>query len=136
MIAVFAVGGPASAVAFMLARDYNPRHRISTATGMVNIGGFCGAVVGTFLVGQILDFVDPGAAVRSVEAFRWAFAALALLTAFGLYRLVTWWLRARASVLLAAARGEDVPVTIVPHRWELVDEAILADEAARAGARA
>ena len=50
-----ALGGPASMIGFALARDYNPRHRISTATGMVNIGGFCGAVVGIFLVGQILQ---------------------------------------------------------------------------------
>src|SRR5690606_21781756 len=43
IVLVFSVGGPASSVAFLLARDYNPRHRISTATGMVNVGGFCGS---------------------------------------------------------------------------------------------
>ena len=59
VIVVLAVGGPASAVAFMLARDYNPRHRISTATGMVNIGGFCGAMVGAISSSaQVLDLVD------------------------------------------------------------------------------
>ena len=59
VVIVFSISGPTSSVAFMLARDYNPRHRISTATGMVNIGGFCGAVIGIFLVGQILDLVEP-----------------------------------------------------------------------------
>lgn len=130
VVIVFAIGGPASAVGFMLARDFNPRHRISTATGLVNIGGFVGAVIGVFAVGQVLDWVDGPQAVHTAEAYRWAFGTLAVLTAIGLWRLVTWWLRARAVVLLAAARGEPVPVQIVPHRWELVDEAILAREAA------
>ncbi len=129
VIVFFAAGGPASAVAFMLARDYNPRHRISTATGLVNVGGFCGAVIGVFAVGQLLDAVDGAARVHTAGAYRWAFGALALLTAVGLWRLLTWWLRTRAVVLLAAARGEQVPVRIVPHRWELVDEALLAEEA-------
>lgn len=129
VIIFFAAGGPASAVAFMLARDYNPRHRISTATGLVNVGGFCGAVIGVFAVGQLLDAIDGPVRIHTVGAYRWAFGALALLTALGLWRLLTWWLRTRAVVLLAAARGEPVPVQIVPHRWELVDEALLAEEA-------
>ena len=135
VVAVLAVAGPASAVAFMLARDYNPRHRISTATGMVNIGGFCGAMIGAIAVGKVLDLVEPDAARYSAEGFRWAFGVLAALTAFGLFRLVTWWLRTRAVVLLAAARGEDTPVSLVPHRWELIDEAVLAEEAALAAER-
>jgi len=129
VIIVFSVSGPTSSVAFMLARDYNPRHRISTATGMVNIGGFCGAVVGIFLVGQILDIVQPDALHRDVQAYRFAFGALLILTGIGLARMLTWWLRTRAMVLLAAARGEDVPVHLHVHRWELVDQAELAREA-------
>jgi hypothetical protein len=96
------------------------------------VGGFAGSVVGIYLVGQILDIVDPGAAHRSVTAFRWAFASLAVLTAFGITRMITWWLRTRAEVLLADARGEDVPVRITAHRWELVDAVLLAREAAEA----
>lgn len=132
VVVVLAVGGPASSVAFLLARDYNPRHRISTATGMVNVGGFAGSVVGVYLVGQILDLVEPGAAHRSVTAFRWAFVAVVVITAIGIQRMITWWLRTRAEVLLAAARGEDVPVPVRAHRWELVDAVLLAQEAERA----
>jgi len=121
VICVFSIGGPASGIGFMLARDYNPRHRISTATGLVNVGGFCGAVVMVFAVGQILDIVEPGAATHTAGAYRWAFAAIAVLTAFGILRMVTWLLRTRVHVLRAAARGEDVPVEIVPHRWDLLD---------------
>jgi sugar phosphate permease len=134
LIVILAIGGPASSVGFLLARDYNPRHRISTATGLVNVGGFAGSVVGIYLVGQILDLVDPGGAHRSLAAFRWAFGAVALFTAFGISRMVTWWLRTRAEVLLADARGEDVPVRITAHRWELVDTVLLAKEAERARA--
>jgi len=121
VVLVFSVGGPASGIGFMLARDYNPRHRISTATGLVNVGGFCGAVVMVFAVGQILDVVEPGAATHSAQAYRWAFGAIALLTAFGIFRMVTWILRTRVHVLRAAARGEDVPVELVPHKWDLLD---------------
>jgi hypothetical protein len=59
---------------------------------------------------------------------------LVVLTGVGLARMLTWWLRTRAMVLLAAARGEEVPVQVNIHRWELVDEAELAEEAARARA--
>jgi sugar phosphate permease len=134
VVIVFSISGPTSSVAFMLARDYNPRHRISTATGLVNIGGFCGAVIGIFLVGQILDLVEPTTSVHSADAFRFAFVALVVLTGIGLARMLTWWLRTRAMVLLAAARGEEVPVQVNIHRWELVDEAELALEAERARA--
>jgi len=117
VILIFSVGGPASTIGFMLARDYNPRQRISTATGMVNVGGFGGSVIAVFLVGQILDRVDPGMTVRSLTGFRLAFCAVVALTAIGLMRILTWWRRARAVVLLATARGEAVPVQITAHRW-------------------
>jgi sugar phosphate permease len=120
VVCVFAVGGPASSVGFMLARDYNPRHRISTATGLVNVGGFCGSVAMVFAVGQILDWVEPGAEVHSIGAYRWAFVAIAVMTAFGIFRMTTWLLRTRVGVFEAAARGEDVPVAIVAHRWDRI----------------
>ncbi len=121
IVCVLSVGGPASSVGFMLARDYNPRHRISTATGLVNVGGFCGAVFVVFAVGQILDFLEPGAQTHTLGAYRWALVAIAVMTAFGIFRMTTWLLRTRVGVLRAAARGEDVPVEIVAHRWDLLD---------------
>ncbi len=118
VIAMLSVGGPASSVGFMLARDYNPHHRISTATGLVNVGGFCGAVLMVFGVGQILDRLEPGAGVHSLAAFRWALLAIAAITAFGIVRMVVWLLRTRVLVLRADARGEHVPVHLVAHRWD------------------
>jgi hypothetical protein len=135
VIAVWSVGGPASSVAFLLARDYNPRRRISTATGMVNVGGFLGTVVSILLVGFVLDLVDPAsatagaAAAHSLAAFRVAFLAPAVITVVGLIRMTVWFRRTRATVLLADARGERVPVHLVVHRWELVDTDDLRREA-------
>jgi len=120
VVCVFSVGGPASSVGFMLARDYNPAHRISTATGLVNVGGFCGAVFVVFAVGQILDYLEPGVQTHSLSAYRWALVAIAVMTAFGIFRMTTWLLRTRVGVLRAAARGEEVPVSIVAHRWDLL----------------
>ena len=121
IVCVFSIGGPASGIGFMLARDYNPQHRISTATGLVNVGGFCGSVVMVFAVGQILDWLEPGASMHSLGAYRWALVAIAAITAFGIFRMTTWLLRTRVGVLRAAARGEDVPVEIHAHRWDLLD---------------
>jgi hypothetical protein len=47
--------------------------------------------------------------------------AIAAMTAFGIFRMTTWLLRTRVGVLRAAARGEDVPVEIHAHRWDLLD---------------
>ena len=89
-------------VGFMLARDYNPRHRISTATGLVNIGGWIAALIGVLLVGQILDWVEPG--VKTAAGYRWAFVAILVITAFGFFRMTVWWLRVRAQLLRVAGR--------------------------------
>ncbi|MBM9475041.1 MFS transporter [Nakamurella flavida] len=132
VVIALSIGGPASSVGFLLARDYNPRHRISTATGLVNVGGFAGAVLSVYLVGQILDLVDGGGDTHSLAAFRWAFGVFVVVTVLGLLRLLTWWRRTRAAVLLADARGESVPFSISPHRGDLVDEEMLAVEAAAA----
>lgn len=120
VIIVFGIGGPASGVGFLVARDYNPAHRISTATGMVNVGGFTGAVIMVLAIGQILDVAEPGALTHTAAAYRWAFSAVAVVTAFGLFRMLTWLHRTRAGLLQAVARGEDIPVPITPHRWDRV----------------
>ncbi|MFD6699065.1 MULTISPECIES: nitrate/nitrite transporter [unclassified Microbacterium] len=69
-----ATGGPASMVAFDHARTHNPQHRLSTATGVVNGGGFLAALVAIFLIGLALDLQGAGTPTTySLEAFRWAF---------------------------------------------------------------
>ncbi|MGN7859306.1 MFS transporter [Microbacterium sp. 22303] len=69
-----ATGGPASMVAFDHARTHNPQHRLSTATGVVNGGGFLAALIAIFLIGLALDLQGAGTpATYSLDAFRWAF---------------------------------------------------------------
>lgn len=69
-----ATGGPASMIAFDHARTHNPAHRLSTATGLTNAGGFIAALTAVFLIGLSLDLQGAGTpATYSLEAFRLAF---------------------------------------------------------------
>ncbi|MEN0022048.1 MAG: MFS transporter [Microbacterium sp.] len=69
-----ATGGPASMIAFDHARTHNPSHRLSTATGVTNAGGFIAALIAIFLIGLVLDLQGAGTPeTYSLEAFRIAF---------------------------------------------------------------
>ncbi|GAT73140.1 permease of the major facilitator superfamily [Microbacterium sp. HM58-2] len=69
-----ASGGPASMIAFDHARTHNPSHRLSTATGVTNAGGFIAALIAIFLIGLALDLQGAGTPeTYSFEAFRVAF---------------------------------------------------------------
>lgn len=111
---------PPSSIGFALARDYNPLPRVGTATGVVNVGGFLATTVSALGVGLLL-----GAAGASdpTQAFRVALLSIVGVMGFGAWRTVLWWRRARAAVFAALARGEDVPVRIRPHRWDVRTQA-------------
>ena len=115
VIVVTGFGGPASTIGFALARDYNGPTIVGTATGVVNVGGFVAGIIGCLAVGWALDAVGA----TDAHAYRIAFAAAELVQALGLVQLVRWWLRARRSVLAAQERGEQTPVALVRHRWDL-----------------
>ena len=67
-------GGPASMIAFDHARTHNPTHRLSTATGITNVGGFLSALVAILLIGLAMDAQGAGTpATYSLDAFRLAF---------------------------------------------------------------
>jgi MFS family permease len=69
-----ATGGPASMIAFDHARTHNPSHRLSTATGVTNAGGFIAALIAIFVIGLTLDIQGAGTpGTYSLEAFRIAF---------------------------------------------------------------
>lgn len=71
-----AMGGPASMIAFDHARTHNPSHRLSTATGVTNAGGFLAALVAIFSIGLVLDLQGAGTpATYDLDAFRVAFLA-------------------------------------------------------------
>lgn len=74
LVVALASGGPASMVAFDHARTHNPQHRLSTATGIVNGGGFLAALIAIFLIGLALDLQGAGTPeTYRLDAFRWAF---------------------------------------------------------------
>lgn len=87
LLVVTGVGGPASAVAFDLAREANRYERGGAATGVVNIGGFTGAVVADLVIGALLDTVGHGG--HSPAGFRWAMAVVPLMV--GLGTIAFWW---------------------------------------------
>lgn len=80
-----AMGGPASMIAFDHARAHNPAHRLSTATGITNVGGFLAALIAIFFIGLALDLQGAGTpSTYRLDAFR-----LAFLTQFPLW-IVGW----------------------------------------------
>jgi len=113
--ALFAVGGPVSGVGFALARDYNPLHRVGTATGVVNVGGFVATTIAALGVGLLVGAFGPGSPEL---AYRVGLLAVFAILLFGSWRVAVWWRRARAEVFAAARRGEDVPVRIRRRRWD------------------
>jgi len=79
-----ATGGPASMIAFDHARTFNPSHRLSTATGIVNGGGFLAGLIAIFLIGLAMDLQGAGTPeTYSLEAFRVAFLTQIPLWALG-----------------------------------------------------
>lgn len=79
-----ATGGPASMIAFDHARTHNPSHRLSTATGVTNAGGFIAALIAVFVIGLLLDLQGAGTPeTYTLDAFRVAFLTLIPLWLLG-----------------------------------------------------
>ncbi|WP_324613444.1 MFS transporter [Agromyces kandeliae] len=67
-------GGPGSMIGFDHARTFNPSHRLSTATGITNVGGFLAALLAILLIGIAMDAQGAGTPdTYTLEAFRIAF---------------------------------------------------------------
>jgi sugar phosphate permease len=90
MLAVaLGTGGPASMIAFDVARMHNPSHRLSTATGITNVGGFLAALIAIFLIGVALDLLGAGTPqTYSLEAFRLAFLTLVPIWSVGVFFII------------------------------------------------
>jgi MFS family permease len=87
LVVVLAIGGPGSMIGFDFARTFNPAHRIGTATGIVNVGGFIAALVAIFLIGLVLDILYASGFSNGVlyglEPFRIALCVQFLLIGIG-----------------------------------------------------
>lgn len=94
-------GGAASLIGFEIARANNPKHRVGTVSGMVNVGGFLAMVILLITVGLILDTGGTRAGQQtaghySLGEFKAAFASQYLLTALGTTQIIRLGRRLRA----------------------------------------
>ncbi len=87
LVIVLAIGGPGSMIGFDFARSFNPAHRLGTATGIVNVGGFMASLIAIFLIGLVLDVLYATGFSRGelygLEPFRLALSVHFLLLAGG-----------------------------------------------------
>ena len=103
LVMVIGIGGPASMIGFDLARTSNPGHRLASASGIVNQGGFIATLVLVLAIGWELDWQTPGGGSDyTAEAFRWAMALQYILWTVGLVQIVRYRRRARAVISRAA----------------------------------
>ncbi|HSN37003.1 MAG TPA: MFS transporter [Arthrobacter sp.] len=87
LVVVLAIGGPGSMIGFDFARTFNPAHRIGTATGIVNVGGFIASLIAIYLIGLVLDVLYATGfsqgALYGLDPFRIALSVQLLLLAGG-----------------------------------------------------
>ncbi|KQS56719.1 MFS transporter [Geodermatophilus sp. Leaf369] len=85
LVVVLASNGPGSMIGFDYARTWNPVHRLGSASGVVNIGGFAASLLTVLAVGAVLDAQTPGASTAyDLGAFKAAFGVQYLFWAIGL----------------------------------------------------
>ncbi|WP_035847249.1 MFS transporter [Kitasatospora azatica] len=84
LLVVMGSNGSASLVGLDYARSHNPAHRLGTASGIANMGGFIATMVTLFGIGVLLDAVSTGGGDGySAGAYRLAFCWLYVPLAVG-----------------------------------------------------
>ncbi len=107
LVIVTGVGGPASMIGFDLGRTSNPSHRLASATGIINQGGFYASLLLVIAIGLILDWRTPGDSNNyPASAFRWAMSFQYVLWFIGLVQIWRYRRKARARL-----RADD------PQQW-------------------
>ena len=110
LVVVLAIGGPGSMIGFDFARTFNPAHRIGTATGIVNVGGFIAALVAIYLVGVVLDVLHASGFSRGelygLDPFRIALSVQFILIGIGAGAIIITRRKVRRQM---AAQGVVVP---------------------------
>ena len=102
---VAGLGGPASVIGFDLGRTSNPAHRLGSATGIINQGGFYASLSLVVAIGLVLDWRTPGGGTDyTASAFRWAMSLQYVLWVVGAVQI--WRYRRRARLLVARQRIE------------------------------
>ncbi|WP_284976065.1 MFS transporter [Arthrobacter sp. efr-133-TYG-104] len=110
LVVVLALGGPGSMIGFDFARTFNPSHRIGTATGIVNVGGFIAALVAIYLIGLVLDVLNAsgfsGGNLYGLAPFRVALSVQFVLLGLGTVLILASRRKVRRQM---AAQGTHVP---------------------------
>jgi sugar phosphate permease len=110
LVVVLAIGGPGSMIGFDFARTFNPAHRIGTATGIVNVGGFIASLIAIYLIGLVLDVLHATGfsqgELYGLDPFRIALSVQFLLLAGGAGAIVVIRRKVRRQM---AAQGVQVP---------------------------
>lgn len=84
-----ASGGPASMVAFDLARSFTPPHESGRANGLVNVGGFTASLLTMALIGVVLDLAEPGGMdAYTLGDFKLALSVQYLFWVFGVVQIL------------------------------------------------
>jgi nitrate/nitrite transporter NarK len=100
LVIVVGVGGPASMIGFDFGRTSNPLHRLGSAIGIINQGGFVASLILVVAIGVILDWRTPGSSTAySPDAFRWAMSAQYVLWTVGVVQICRYRRKARARIL-------------------------------------
>ncbi|MPZ97501.1 MAG: MFS transporter [Propionibacteriales bacterium] len=103
---VVGVGGPGSMVGFDLARTFNPSHRLGSAIGIVNVGGFVASLLGILGIGVVLDLLTSGSpAGYAAGDFRVAMAVQYVLWAVGGLQIWRYRRRTRKDLLHRDPQG-------------------------------
>jgi predicted MFS family arabinose efflux permease len=108
LFAITMLGGPASMVAFAVARDYNDPRVFGTATGAVNVGGFVATAVVAILFGEVVTWLGG----TSAQHLRYALLVPVAVQLYGASRVFVWLRRVRALVASRQRRGTPVPVAV------------------------
>ena len=85
LVLVLSANGPGSLIGFDYARTFNPRERLGSASGIVNVGGFIASLGMILVVGLVLGALGK----YSLAHFRLAFLVQYALWAFGLYQVLS-----------------------------------------------
>lgn len=107
------LGGPASMVAFAVARDYNHVRIVGTASGAVNVGGFLATALVAVGFGWTLTLLGG----TSSDHMRYALLVPVAVQLAGTVRIVVWHRRVRAAVLRRQHAGQPVPVRVARRYW-------------------
>lgn len=89
LVLVIGVGGPGSVIGFDVGRTSNPAARLASATGIINVAGFCASLWLVVMIGLVLDWRTPGGGTDyGPSAFRWAMSVQYAVWGLGVVQIL------------------------------------------------